>query len=214
MKITLRLTIEGATDEDVARAHAFLAPYANAGAVTVEQDDTWTADLAERYYLALPPRSQRILEEALGRGGRVAADDLRGDDGTDSLKGWSNGLTRTLNRGISEGWWPATMKSPVEAQGPGFGKVVGYKVPTELYDTFAAAVLPLPTRRRAVLSSEIIGRSPEVHWDTQLAFEVFLAHGLDTTRQGTEIILRHLADTGLIFRPDPERAIYRLAVGQ
>ncbi|MFJ9845881.1 hypothetical protein ACIRYZ_36650 [Kitasatospora sp. NPDC101155] len=212
MKITLQLTIDAATEEDLARAHAFLAHYA--GTVTVDQDDTWTPERAERYYLALSPRSQYILEEALGRGGYVAATKLRGEDGTDSLKGWSNGLKRALNRGINEGWWPATMLAPVQGRGPGFGKVVGYKVPEELYDTFAAAVLPLPTRRHATLSQEITNRGPEVPWDVQLAAEVLGICGLDTTPNGAEIILRHLADTGLIIKTDPDRAVYRLATDQ
>jgi hypothetical protein len=144
----------------------------------------------------------------------VPADALRGDDGTASLKGHSAGLKRILDRGIREGWLPPGIKPPVQAEGPGFGKVGGYTVPSGLRDDFRDTVLALPTNRRATLSQEITHRGPEVNWTAPLAVEVLAAYGLDTDTKGARAILRHLADTGLIIKTGPDRATYRLNTEQ
>ncbi|MFF7459095.1 hypothetical protein [Kitasatospora sp. NPDC008115] len=208
----VRIVLEDPAPEDLDRLRDFLAPYTPT--VEIQHDDTWTTDRIERYFLALPPNAQRILEEAIARGGYVEAEALRGDDGAASLKGHSAGLKRVLDRGVREGWWPDTIAAPVQAQGPGFGKVVGYRITADLFDAFSDAVLSLPTNRRAILSQEITQRGPGVPWDAQLAVEVLGIHGLDTTPKGARAVLRHLAETGLIVKTDPNRAVYRLAADQ
>ncbi|MFJ3278507.1 hypothetical protein [Streptomyces halstedii] len=107
-------------------------------AADIEPDSTWTKERAERLYLALPTNARRIIKEAASRGGYVSADDLReGEEG--SLRGHSAAIKRAVDRGAREGWWPDTLELPVQAQGPGFGKVVGYLIPERLVEVFQHA---------------------------------------------------------------------------
>jgi hypothetical protein len=130
LKITV--TIDQPTGDFQERLLSLLAEHAD----RVEIDTTWTGERAERYCLALPARARRILKEAADRDGYVSADDLR--DGEDSsLRGHSAALKRILDRGSREGWWPDTMDPPI--QGPGFGKVVGYRMPDHLINVFRNA---------------------------------------------------------------------------
>lgn len=133
MKITV--TVDQPTAEFQDRLLALLAEHA----AHVEIDTTWTRERARRYYLALPARAQRIVQEAADRKGEVSADDLR-DSEDSSLRGHSAALKRILDRGVREGWWPAGMEPPIQAQGPGFGKVVGYRMPDHLISMFRMAV--------------------------------------------------------------------------
>jgi hypothetical protein len=84
-------------------------------------------------------RARRIIKEAANRdGGYVSADDLR-DSEDSSLRGHSAALKRLLDRGARDGWWPNGMEAPIQAQGPGFGKVVGYRMPDHLIEVFRGA---------------------------------------------------------------------------
>lgn len=133
MKITV--TIDQPTGDFQKKLLALLSDHA----ADVGTDTTWTKERASRYYLALPARAQRIIKEAADRDGYVSADDLR--DGEDaSLRGHSAALKRILDRGVREGWWPVTMEAPIQAQGPGFGKVVGYRMPEHLTSVFRMAI--------------------------------------------------------------------------
>jgi hypothetical protein len=38
------------------------------------------------------------------------------------------------------GRWPEGMQLPIEPQGPGFGKVAGYRMPADLVQTFYTAI--------------------------------------------------------------------------
>ncbi|MEV7302557.1 hypothetical protein [Streptomyces clavifer] len=133
MKITV--TVEGPTPDFQTKLLALLAEHAG----QVSADTTWTKDRASRYYLALPQRAQRIVKEAADRSGYVSADDLRDKEDT-SLRGHSAALKRILDRGVREGWWPDGMEAPIQAQGPGFGKVVGYRMPDALTGVFRMAI--------------------------------------------------------------------------
>ncbi|MEU8469613.1 hypothetical protein AB0F30_17095 [Streptomyces sp. NPDC029006] len=133
MKITV--SIDQPTGDFQDRLLALLSEYA----ADIQVDTTWTVPRAENYYTRLPPRAQRIVREAIARGGYVAADDLRDTPGA-SLRGHSGALTRALSSGASAGEWPDGMPLPILAQGPGFGKVVGYRMPDELLDVFRTAV--------------------------------------------------------------------------
>jgi hypothetical protein len=133
LKITI--TIDQPSAEFQERLLALLADHAT----HVEVDATWTRERARRYYLALPQRAQRIVKEAAsGPGGYVSAEDLR-DSEESSLRGHSAALKRILDRGTREGWWPNNMEPPIQAQGPGFGKVVGYRMPEHLTPVFRMA---------------------------------------------------------------------------
>lgn len=133
MKITV--TIDQPTGDFQERLLALLAGHAT----DVQSDATWTRERARRYYLALPARAQRIVKEAATRDGYVSADDLR-DSEDSSLRGHSAAIKRLLERGVREGWWPDGMELPIQPQGPGFGKVVGYRMPDQLTSVFRMAV--------------------------------------------------------------------------
>ncbi|MFI6653279.1 hypothetical protein ACIBI8_37525 [Streptomyces sp. NPDC050529] len=133
MKISV--TIDQPTGDFQKKLLALLAEHA----AHVETDTTWTKERASRYYLALPARAQRIVKEAADRDGYVGADDLRDTEET-SLRGHSAALKRILDRGVREGWWPDGMEPPIQAQGPGFGKVVGYRMPDGLTAVFRTAI--------------------------------------------------------------------------
>ncbi len=132
MKITI--TVEQPTEDFQKKLLALLADHA----ADIEPDTTWTKERAERLYLALPPNARRIIKEAANRGGYVSADDLRSGEDS-SLRGHSAAIKRAVDRGARDGWWPDTLKSPIQAQGPGFGKVVGYLIPEPLVEVFQHA---------------------------------------------------------------------------
>ena len=133
MRITI--TVDEPTGDFQDRLLALLAEHAG----SVEVDAIWTVPRAESYYLRLPPKAQRIVREAVARGGYVSADDLC-DDATTSLRGHSGALTKALKSGAMGGDWPDGMPLPILGQGPGFGKVAGYRMPDELLETFRAAI--------------------------------------------------------------------------
>jgi len=133
MKITV--TIDQPTGDFQDRLLTLLAEHT----ANVEIDTTWTIERAERYYRSLPARARRIVKEAAIRDGYVPAEELR-DNPDDSLRGHSGALGRALTRGATQGHWPETMTPPIEPQGPGFGKVVGYRMPDNLVQVFFTAV--------------------------------------------------------------------------
>lgn len=133
--LRITITVDEPTGDFQERLLALLAEYAG----SIEVDATWTVPRAESYYLRLPPKARRIVREAVARGGYVAADDLR-DEATTSLRGHSGALSKALKSGAMGGDWPEGMPLPILAQGPGFGKVAGYRMPDELLETFRTAI--------------------------------------------------------------------------
>jgi hypothetical protein len=133
MRITV--TIDQPTGDFQAKLLALLAEHT----ADVEMDTAWTVERAEDYYRSLPARARRIVREAVIRDGYVPAEELRNDENS-SLRGHSAALSRALQRGFMRGLWPENMPAPIEAQGPGFGKVVGYRMPDDLVQTFFTAI--------------------------------------------------------------------------
>ncbi|MFJ4866568.1 MULTISPECIES: hypothetical protein [unclassified Streptomyces] len=129
------LTLKDPTEDCYDDLKTFLAKHA----ATVRLDNDWTPERAEQYYAALPTRAQNILREAAIHDGYVSADSLR-DTESSSLRGHTASLKQVLERGARKGWWPTDMPAPIEPQGPGFGKVVGYRMPNALVSVFFAAV--------------------------------------------------------------------------
>jgi hypothetical protein len=107
-------------------------------AARVEVDTNWTVERALQYYRTLPARARDIVLRAVSNDGFVSDEELRTDGG--SLRGHSGALKRILERGVREGWWPDGMQAPIQAQGPGFGKVQGYRMPDDLVQTFFTAI--------------------------------------------------------------------------
>lgn len=133
MRITV--TVDQPSGDFQAKLLALLAEHA----AEVELDTKWTVERAENYYRSLPARARRIVKEAANRDGYVPSEELR-DDENASLRGHSAALSRALQRGFMRGLWPENMPAPIEAQGPGFGKVVGYRMPDNLVQTFFTAI--------------------------------------------------------------------------
>ncbi|MFD8023220.1 hypothetical protein ACFV6G_22680 [Streptomyces lavendulae] len=125
------VTIQDPTPEALKDIDAFLTKHAAA----VQTDTSWTPARARDYYEELPPRAKTIVREALRRGGRVSADDLRSDDGK-GLNGHANGLKTTLTKGVAKDLWPHGMQQPVLGIGPGYGKVQGYRIRDEALPAF------------------------------------------------------------------------------
>lgn len=133
MRITV--TVDNPTGDFQDKLLTLLAEHAD----RVEIDTTWTVERATHYYRSLPARARRIVKEAVERGGYVSANVLR-DDPESSLRGHSAALKRIMQRGKLLGYWPDGIDQPIKPDGPGFGKVVGYRMPKDLVETFRAAI--------------------------------------------------------------------------
>lgn len=133
MRITV--TVDQPTGDFQDKLLALLAQHAG----HVEIDTTWTERRATQYYRMLPKRAQRIVKEAVERGGFVPDDALR-DQPDASLRGHSPPLKRILQRGKLLGHWPEDIIQPVTPSGPGFGKVTGYEMPEDLIEVFRTAI--------------------------------------------------------------------------
>ncbi|UUU37521.1 hypothetical protein [Streptomyces sp. NBC_00162] len=148
----LHLIVE---DPDPAFQRALLALLGeHAGSLKTAGPATDWADpeTASRYYLSLPATAQRILREAATReDGYVPADVLRGPHGEGKLTGSSGAFKAALKRGVRRNWWVADQVSPLLAEGPGFGKVAGYRIRTGALPAFQAAVA---THQQGELASQ------------------------------------------------------------
>ena len=132
--LRITVTVEEPTSDFQNRLLALLQDHA----AQVEVDITWTVERALQYYRTLPPRAQDIVKGAVANDGFVSDEELRIDGS--SLRGHSGALKRILERGVREGWWPNGMPAPIQPQGPGFGKVKGYRMPEDLVQTFFTAI--------------------------------------------------------------------------
>lgn len=201
MRITVTVTVDEPTGDFQDRLLALLAEHS----AHVETDTEWTAERAERYYLALPPRAKRIIKAAAAFDGYVSADVLR-DRPSDSLRGHSAALTLGLERGVRKGLWPDGMQVPVEPESRGFGKVEGYRMPADLVPVFKQVVLNNPAQR-SVLETAI--RKDHGVWDTARGMQVLQDAGHDPSEKWVREIYRRLATEGVLEKIDPAAAVYR-----
>ncbi|MER5853203.1 hypothetical protein ABT126_41265 [Streptomyces sp. NPDC002012] len=169
-------------------------------------------ETASRYYLSLPTTAQRILREAAAReDGYVPADVLRGPNGDGKLTGSSGAFKAALKRGVRRNWWIANQVSPVLAEGPGFGKVAGYRIRNDALPAFQAAVISHQqgelASQKDCLAEAITAEGGE--WGAQRSVATLheVGHTIDEKR--ARQILRDLAADGVIDRADADRAIYR-----
>lgn len=204
MKITV--TVEDPSGDFQAKLLALLSEHAE----HVEADTAWTIERAARYYNALPQRAQRILTEAAARDGYVPAEDLR-DDGDGSLRGHSAALKQALERGARNGWWPEGMQAPIQPQGPGFGKVVGYRMPDALVDTFFTAIHGVNSSQKAALEAAIATEGSRFRWEPSRVVGVLAVAGHRIELKRARALLRQLAEDGLLVRAHETAAIYDTA---
>ncbi|MFE6808628.1 hypothetical protein ACFVEN_44295 [Streptomyces sp. NPDC057681] len=199
MRITI--TVDQPTGDFQERLLSLVAEYA----AQVETDTQWTIERASRYYSALPQRAQKILTEAVARDGYVPADELR-DEGSGSLRGHSAALKQALERGARSGWWPEGMQAPIQPQGPGFGKVVGYRMPEQLVDTFLAAIHGVNSSQRSALESAVV--TDGGRWEPSRVVGVLSAAGHRIDLKRARALLRQLAETGMLTKAHQTAAIY------
>lgn len=180
-----------------------------------ETATSWTdPETASRYYLSLPKTAQRILREAATReDGYVPADVLRGPSGSDKLTGSSGAFKAALKRGVRRGWWGPDQLLPVLAEGPGFGKVVGYRIRGEALQAFQTAI---ETHQQGELASQKDSLAEAIRsdcgdWDAQRSVEALHEVGYTVDEKRARQILRDLTAGGLLHRVDADRAVYRLA---
>lgn len=202
----MKLIIEDPTPEFREQLLALLADHA--AYVEIQTDATWTPERAARYWHSLPPRAQRILREAVLHHGYVSADLLR-EDGK-GLRGHSGPLRAALERGVRKGWWPDGMRPPIQPQGPGFGQVVGYRIPDDLIEVFEEAIVD--TTHQTALAEAI--DSDGGTWDPVRAIAALGRAGHNVDAKRARAVLRRLADTGLIVKVDGTAAIYRSTTEQ
>jgi hypothetical protein len=181
----------------------------------VEPATGWTdPETASRYYLSLPTTAQRIMREAATReDGYVPADVLRGPNGEGKLTGSSGAFKAALKRGARRDWWGSDQLLPVLAEGPGFGKVAGYRIRGEALQAFRVAV---ETHQQGELTSQKSSlaeaiRSEAGDWDAQRSVAALHKVGYTVDEKRARQILRDLTSDGLLQRVDGGRALYRLA---
>jgi hypothetical protein len=132
--------LEGVSEELARELFALLGRH---GAEAV-QDTQWTVTRAAQLLRDLPTTAVQIIRLAAKGDGWVAAEHLRGPDGTESLRGRSGAITKAINRGVSKKRWPAGMPQPVEAQydpeNPSYQRTTGYVMNEDLVPVFLAAL--------------------------------------------------------------------------
>ncbi|MGW7283921.1 hypothetical protein ACWGH4_00220 [Streptomyces sp. NPDC054847] len=210
MRITMN--IENPTGDFQKKLLTLLAEHA----ADIQIDATWTVERAEQYYRSLPSRARRIVKLAVAGDGYVSAEDLRDEENT-SLRGHSAALKRLLHRGSMRGLWPESIPTPIDPQGPGFGKVAGYAMDEDLVPVFFAAVRNIETEpeewaeqrmtQSAALEQAVRKRRGE--WTTVLAVAALRDAGHEVTDKRARQILRDLAAAGLLEKTDPGSATYR-----
>lgn len=143
----------------------------------------------------------------------MPADVLRGPNGEGKLTGSSGAFKAALKRGVRRNWWIADQVSPLLAEGPGFGKVAGYRIRTDALPAFQAAVA---THQQGELGSQKDCLSEAItdeggEWDAQRSVAALyeIGHAVDEKR--ARQILRDLAADGILRRLDTDRAVYRPA---
>lgn len=100
---------------------------------------------------------------------------------------------------------------PVLAEGPGFGKVAGYRIRSEALPAFQSAVT---THQQGELASQKDCLAETIsaeggEWDAQRSVAALheIGHAVDEKR--ARQILRDLAADGILHRIDTDRAVYR-----
>lgn len=112
----------------------------NKHGASLRRDPGWNVGRARIFYGALSDGAQRIMREAVLRGGKVDSDQLRDSDGS-SLRGYRSAFDRVVQDGVVEGWWDSDLESPLIVLVPRSGRVRGYQIRDD--DTLTAFRLAL-----------------------------------------------------------------------
>jgi hypothetical protein len=179
----------------------------------VEADTGWNSDSASRYYFSLPANAQRILREAASRSdGFVPAEALRGPDGDAKLTGHS-AFQAALKRGVRLGWWPEDTLGPVVADGPGFGKVVGYRIRSEALACFRAATAAHAQNETTTHGAALAGaiRTQGGEWNPDRCVQALHEAGHPVDKKAARGLLRKLRDDGEIELVGQSPTLYRRA---
>ncbi|MCJ0870205.1 hypothetical protein [Streptomyces sp. AP-93] len=137
----MKITIEG-VDEAFAEKLVALAAAHRAELTITTVNTGWTADRAERYLRALTAGARRFAEMVVIDGnGHIDADRLRSTIG--KLNGPTVALSRTIPRGVREGWWPEGISAPIspvwDPDNPSWHKNIAYQMDREHVPVFRDA---------------------------------------------------------------------------
>ncbi|MDN3257463.1 hypothetical protein J2S54_007042 [Streptomyces sp. DSM 42143] len=167
----MKITIEGA-DKDFAEKLVALAAAHHAELTVATVDTNWTLERATRFLRSLTAGARRFAEMVIVDGdGYIDADRLRAAIG--KLNGPTVALSRTIPRGVREGWWPEGISAPItpvyDPDNPSWHKIIAYEMASENVPVFRSAVTALATGRGASTSAE-----PPTPWsgDAPSAFAV------------------------------------------
>ncbi|WP_051815124.1 hypothetical protein [Streptomyces violaceoruber] len=152
----MKITIEGA-DKDFAEKLVALAAAHDAELTVATVDTSWTVERATRYLRSLTASARRFAEMVVVDGnGYLDADQLRAAVG--KLNGPTVALSRTIPRGVREGWWPEGTKAPItpvyDPDNPSWHKNIAYEMTSENVPVFRSAIAVLATGRGAPVVPE------------------------------------------------------------
>jgi hypothetical protein len=136
----MKFTIEGMSESFERGLLQLIADHRDE--LTITHDSGWTTDRAETYLRDLPTPARAFVRAVLDADGHKDADELRETYG--SLKGPTISLTKALNRGVRNGWWPEGTPAPVnplyDPDNPSWQRAIAYRLDRELVPIFRSAL--------------------------------------------------------------------------
>ncbi|KQX77049.1 MULTISPECIES: hypothetical protein [unclassified Streptomyces] len=130
------------THDESPLAAALLNAIRQPDTTVVVCDPVWTPERAEQFIQEISESGRRLLCAAADGNGRVDAEKFREHHGERALYGPSAVLTKTVNRGIREGWLPEGAELPLSSTFDGrssWSKTDGYRLPAHLAAIFRDA---------------------------------------------------------------------------
>jgi len=145
-KVPVKITIEGASEEFARELLALAAQQGGAGLTVSTVQTGWTVDRAERYLRSLTGGARRFAEMVILDGdGYIDADQLRAVLG--KLNGPTVALSRTIPRGVKNGWWPEGTPAPIapvsDPDNPSWHQNIAYRMDAENVPVFREALARL-----------------------------------------------------------------------
>jgi hypothetical protein len=136
----MRVTLEA--DDESPLAAALLEAARHPDTTVTVGDPVWTPERADRFVTEVSMPGRRLLRAAAEGSGRVDGEKFREQHGERALHGPSAAITKTVNRGIREGWLPEGAELPLSSTYDGrssWSKTDGYRLPAHLADIFRDA---------------------------------------------------------------------------
>ncbi|MFB6629990.1 hypothetical protein ACFCWY_08850 [Streptomyces sp. NPDC056362] len=129
-------------DDDEALNAALLEAARRSGTTVMVGDDTWTPERADQFVRTIHGRGKDLLRAVAEGGGWVDGKEYRERHGENALRGPTASITKTVTKGIKEGWLPKGAVLPLKSTYDGrssWSKTDGYELPQHLAAIFRAA---------------------------------------------------------------------------